>query len=697
MRARQMFLNLVVVFCIMAAGVATAAEPVYDQKRLDQIPAKLQEFIDAGRIAGAVTVVATPSETIHLAAVGQADIATQRPMQADTIFRIASMTKPITAVGLMLLVEEGKVSIDDSVGTYIPAFEQQQLKDGTLARAVTIRDVLTHTAGLAQPNRERSATQTLWETTQEIGTAPLDFAPGSQWQYSSGLTVAGRIIEIVSGQEYSAFLQQRIFEPLGMVDTTFTLSPAQAQRLATNYKPGKEPGTLEPVESPDPTVARTPNPSGGLYSTAADLTKFYQALLNDRLFDTRRLLPQSRLQQMTEILTPGIVTGFTPGNGWGLGVCVLERPQGVTRLLSPGTFGHGGAFGTQGWIDPHRQMILVLLIQRSQFGNSDGSDVRDAFTELAVTAYRGQFQPTAKFTSFGRYPQAIELSNPTTTVVLCPEAGGRVVKFERSGQDAMYLDPKELDTAASETPPMTAGRFDVGPELTIAKHPELWGGQWTAEITGPLLARLVSPRDANSGLQLIRDFQLGGDGSASRLSCRQTICNTSDQPIECCHWGRSFSPGGGICLIPLAGISKFPAKYAMYEDSAIINVRNSDPQIRERDGFLEILAPPRKPKLGFDSMAGELAYLLPNNGLFVKRFATHPDRVYNEAAGLTLSVWYPEGPRIELEPIGPRERLQSGEVASFTEDWWLTDFDFPAAGQLVNLEQLRQKLAALPR
>ena len=131
----------------------------------------------------------------------------------------------------------------------------------------------------------------------------------------------------------------------------------------------------------------------------------------------------------------------------------------------------------------------------------------------------------------------------------------------------------------------------------------------------------------------------------------------------------------------------------MYEDSAIINVRNTDEKIRERDGFLEILAPPRKPKLGFDTYAGWLAYVLPNDTLFVKRFATFPDRVYNEAAGLTLSVWYPTGPRIELEPIGPRERLKPGESASFTEDWWLLAHPFPKKEQQLDLKNLAEQVA----
>jgi hypothetical protein len=171
------------------------------------------------------------------------------------------------------------------------------------------------------------------------------------------------------------------------------------------------------------------------------------------------------------------------------------------------------------------------------------------------------------------------------------------------------------------------------------------------------------------------------------------MMNVSDKPREVCHWGRSFSPGGGICLVPLAGTSRFPSKYAMYEESAIINVRPQDEQIRERDGFLEILAPPRKPKLGFESYAGWLAYLMPGDVLFVKRFATYPDRVYQEAAGLTLSVWYPPGARIELEPIGPSERLQPGQVASFTEQWFLLSHPFPEAGQKIDLARLRSQVA----
>jgi hypothetical protein len=132
----------------------------------------------------------------------------------------------------------------------------------------------------------------------------------------------------------------------------------------------------------------------------------------------------------------------------------------------------------------------------------------------------------------------------------------------------------------------------------------------------------------------------------------------------------------------------------MYEEGAVINVRAADDRIRLRDGFLEILGPPRKPKLGFDTYAGWLGYAMPGDTLFVKRFKTYPDRVYNEAAGLTLSVWYPPGRQIELEPIGPRERLRPGESASFTEEWWLLPHPFPKPGQQLDLKALGEQVKA---
>jgi len=312
--------------------------------------------------------------------------------------------------------------------------------------------------------------------------------------------------------------------------------------------------------------------------------------------------------------------------------------------------------------------------------------------------------PTAHVSPFHGYTRAIVLTRGNARAVLCPQVGGRVLEFSIDGQDAMFLDDVEKTWAPGKPAPASAGRFDYGPELVAIPHPTLWSGEWSGEVTGPYSARLTSPKDATAGIQLVRDFELTRseqDATAPvHLLCKQTIHNISDDVREVCHWGRSFSPGGGICLIPLGDQpSRFPSKYAMYEESWIINVRNTDDKIRERDGFIEILAPPRKPKLGFDTMAGWFGYLMPNNTVFIKRYTTFPDRVYNEAAGLTLSVWYPPSQRIELEPIGPRERLQPGESASFVEDWCLLPFPFPKEGQQADLQALRllvETTTALP-
>jgi hypothetical protein len=313
-------------------------------------------------------------------------------------------------------------------------------------------------------------------------------------------------------------------------------------------------------------------------------------------------------------------------------------------------------------------------------------------SSLAADSKEGK--STARVIPFHGYAQAIELTRGTTRAVLCPQVGGRVLEFSVDGKDAMYLEDAEKTWKPGQPPASSAGRFDYGPELTVIPHPSLWSGEWTGEVTGPHSARLTSPKDERAGIQLVRDFHLLGSGpdetkAPFHLVCQQTIRNISQEVREVCHWGRSFSPGGGICLIPLGERpSRFPSKYAMYEDSAIINVRNTDEKIRERDGFLEILAAPRKPKLGFDATAGWIGYLMPNNTLFVKRFLTFPDRVYNEAAGLTISVWYPTGPRIELEPIGPRERLFPTESASFKEDWYLLSYPYPQDGKQVDLKDL---------
>ena len=286
------------------------------------------------------------------------------------------------------------------------------------------------------------------------------------------------------------------------------------------------------------------------------------------------------------------------------------------------------------------------------------------------------------------YKECIRLENRGTRVVLCLH-GGRVLEYSRQGKNALYLDPaQEGWTHAPGKQPVDpcGGRFDIGPEMTIPRHPDLWLGKWQGEITGSRSARLTSPKDEPTGTQLIREFAL--DESASKLTCRQIIQNMSDRTTAWCHWSRTLAKGGGICLIPLTENSRFPNQYVMYGPDSTILYRPQDPNIRVRDGFLEIIATPEYPKLGMDSHAGWLGYLLRDDLLFVKRFPTFPDRVYNEIVGLTISIWYYKDLMCELEPIGPMERLDPGQSASFTEEWWLVPYAYPGKGADVDLKRL---------
>lgn len=350
---------------------------------LFKIPAAMKTFVDKGETAGVVCLVSDSQKTLHLSAVGLADIESKTEMKTDAIFRIASMTKPVTATALMQLVAKGKLKLDDPVSKYIQSFASLKLKDGPGPREVTIKDIMTHTSGVAGSPGNVDA-NSLAEICEGIAKQPLAFAPGEKWSYSSGLTIAGRLIEIASGEEYAAYLKNHIFDPLEMKDTAFTLTAEQAKRVATTYKNAAAPGTLEKYPTPNPTDARVPGPSGGLYSTAEDMARFYRAVLQDLNAGKGNLLPADAAKTMLTKQSGEVETGFTPGNAWGIGWCLVQKPQGVTKKLSPGTFGHGGAWGTQGWVDPVKDRIVILMIQRVGLPNSDASDMRATLNELAL-------------------------------------------------------------------------------------------------------------------------------------------------------------------------------------------------------------------------------------------------------------------------------------------------------------------------
>jgi CubicO group peptidase (beta-lactamase class C family) len=370
-----------------AAGLprVTAEQAGIDAAVLAKIDERLEQERSVGAVSGAVALAAKDGKIIYLHADGKADLESGRAMREDSLFAIASMTKPITATAVMILLDEKKLSLDDPVSKYIPAFKDAALEGGKRPeREITIRDVLTHTSGLVG---DQQCSGSLAETAEMLANRPLGFEPGTKWQYSPGLNVAGRIVEVASGKAFDEFLAERIFQPLGMKDTTFNPTPEQQQRVAKLYKPD-DPHTLAPATHwiNDLSGKRVPNPSGGLFSTAEDMARFYQAMLNGGELDGRRIVSAEAVKQMTTLQTGDLATGFTPGNGWGLGFCLVREPQDVTAAVSPGTFGHGGAFGTQGWIDPQKRMIFVLMIQRTGFGNSDGSNLRGDFQSLAVKA-----------------------------------------------------------------------------------------------------------------------------------------------------------------------------------------------------------------------------------------------------------------------------------------------------------------------
>ena len=350
---------------------------------LESVDDAMQRFVDQGQIVGAVTLVAHGGKVVHLGAVGLAEIEASKQMQSFKMFSIASMTKPVTATAVMILQDEGKLSVDDKISKYIPEFKNVKMKDGSdPEREITIRDAITHTSGLVGNQVFASS---LKESVDQLAKNPLRFQPGTRWQYSPGLNVAGRIVEIVAKKPFQVFVQERIFAPLKMNNTTFFPTEKQQARIAGLYRLDDKKKLAE-VDNRivDPSNVKGPNPSGGLFSTARDMYRFYQMILSGgQLRKGDRIVSEQAVKQMTSPQTGDLVTGFTPGNCWGLGWCIVREPQGVTEALSSGTFGHGGAFGTQGWVDPETDTIYVLMIQRSDLPNSDDSEIRKSFHKAA--------------------------------------------------------------------------------------------------------------------------------------------------------------------------------------------------------------------------------------------------------------------------------------------------------------------------
>lgn len=365
-------------------SLGRANEDTLNTKLRDEI----QSFVARKEIPGAVAMVVDKERVLQIASAGFSNLETNEALSPDNLFWIASMSKPITAICVMMLVDEGRLSLDDPIAKYLPKMKGLKTESGESV-AVSILQTLNHTSGMRELPAPYSDAS-LADAAEKYPTLPVHFAPGSKWQYSqTGINTAARIVEVVSQMSFDTFVQKRLCEPLGLTDTAFYLNSTQQKRLAKSYTRTAE-GELK--ESPifllagkEPTdTNRLPAANGGLFSTPGDYGKVCQMLLSNGLWKGKRLLSESSVHTLGTPTTGSLVTGFTSGNAWGVGCCVVQDPQGPTAMLSKGTYGHGGAYGTQAWIDPVRGRAYLLFVQRANFPNADASDLRVAFQKLAT-------------------------------------------------------------------------------------------------------------------------------------------------------------------------------------------------------------------------------------------------------------------------------------------------------------------------
>ena len=373
--------------------------------RLGRVDEMVRRWVDKGTVAGAITLVCRRGRIGHLACHGYLDLETRRPMREDAIFRIYSMTKIVTSVAVLMLLEEGRFLLTDDVSRFIPEFKDLRVAvtgaDGQPElirprREVTLHDLLTHTGGLTYEGcREAVAYgKTLQQFVADFCKIPLCRHPGEAWNYSASVDVLGRVIEVVTGQSFDVFLQERIFTPLGMTDTAFWVPPEKRDRFATLYKSGAD-GRLAACDDlpslPDRKTAPFIEPptflsgGGGLVSTTSDFLRLGLMLLGGGQWNGVRLLSRKTVELMTADHLPAGHPPIQPfGFGFGLGVSVARRLGELRKLGSIGEFGWGGAACTQIWIDPVEDMIPMIMLQYQPVSSS--GLVTDLFKHLAYQA-----------------------------------------------------------------------------------------------------------------------------------------------------------------------------------------------------------------------------------------------------------------------------------------------------------------------
>lgn len=394
---RRLLLFPLIALTLAAASLPKASKPEdlgLSGERLQRIHQMIQRHIDAGDITGAVTLVARHGQLAWVDAAGVIDLDSRKPMTRDSIFRMASMTKPVIGTAMMMMIEEGKVSVTDPVSKFIPEFKN--IRVGILQspggrganatppkfytvpadRELIVKDLLTHTSGLvAGPMGQSEAAkirrkpeETLADFIPRLATTPLEFQPGTRWMYSAsdGFDPLGRIVEIASGQPLNVFLKQRIFDPLDMPDTSHYPTDAQMPRLVSVYQKRDNALVKTPLAASLSMSSKVYFASGGgLVSTVDDYSHFAQMLANGGEYNGHRLLSPRTVKYMASVHIPSTLPGRSPGEGFGLTVRVIQDALAGEIRISDGSFGWSGVYGTHFWVDPREDIVAVMMCQTS--------------------------------------------------------------------------------------------------------------------------------------------------------------------------------------------------------------------------------------------------------------------------------------------------------------------------------------------
>jgi CubicO group peptidase (beta-lactamase class C family) len=397
--ARSFAYAWLLALCAWSVGAAdlAAARPEsvgMSSTRLARLTSEMRGLVERGQLSGVVTMVAKDGKVVHFESSGKRDLDSGAPMQKDTIFRIYSMTKPITGVAMMILFEEGKWQLNDPVSKHIPEFANLKVAkvnpaNGTVQQvapdhAMTMRELMSHSGGLSYGVFGTTAVDKMYTDVNvldrdqpmqamidKLGKIPLLFQPGERWHYSVSVDVQGYLVEKLSGQPFPEFLKRRLFDPLKMRDTAFYVEPGSVGRFASFYTYDKD-RKLVPHPGPDYTkMPALPSGGGGLVSTASDYMRFCQMLLNGGELDGQRVLSPLSVQLMRSNMLPASSRTLSPGTGFGLDFAVVEDPIAAGGYGGEGTFYWGGYAGTWFWIDPVYDLIVVGMIQHRGDGSPD--------------------------------------------------------------------------------------------------------------------------------------------------------------------------------------------------------------------------------------------------------------------------------------------------------------------------------------